>query len=91
MAQKKYADALPRLNTVLAADPRNLVALRYRVTANLSLARFAEARTDVDTLLRIKPNDGPLLVAPRAGGGLIQAFANLRLRAGRRCRRRPLC
>jgi thioredoxin-like negative regulator of GroEL len=57
MTQKKYAEALPRLNTVLAADPRNLAALRYRVAANMSLSHFAEARADVDTLLRMKPNN----------------------------------
>ena len=63
MAQKKFADALPRLNTALALDPRNETALKLRVAANLSLSRFAEARTDIDALLKLKPNDSPLLAS----------------------------
>src|SRR5262249_28894216 len=63
LQQKKYAEARPRLNTVLAASPRNETALKLRVAADLSLSRFAEARTDIDALLRMKPNDSPMLAS----------------------------
>ena len=42
---------------VLAADPHNEMALRLRVVAQLRLNRAAEARADLDELLRLKPAD----------------------------------
>lgn len=69
IAQRKFADALARLNAALALDPRNEDGLRTRMTVLFILARFQDARADIDELLKLKPNDAQLL-ASRAATGL---------------------
>ena len=59
--QKRYADAIAQLNQVLSGDPRNDAALRLRAACLLRLSRPAEARADLDELIRLKPNDVSLL------------------------------
>jgi tetratricopeptide (TPR) repeat protein len=61
LAQKRYADAIARLNAILTSDPRNEPALRLRAVMLLGLNRAAEAQKDFDELLKLKPNDGGLL------------------------------
>jgi tetratricopeptide (TPR) repeat protein len=61
MAQRKYADAIARLNGVLAAEPNNEEARRIRVAALILTARYAEARTDIDEVLKLKPDDKRML------------------------------
>ena len=59
--QANYVAALERLNQVLAGDPRNEMALRLRALAYMRLSRLAEARNDLNDLLRLKPDDALLL------------------------------
>jgi len=61
MAQRRYADAVTRLTTVLNAEPQNETARRLRVTALIITGRFAESRTDVDEILKVKPDDKQML------------------------------
>ena len=59
--QGNYAAAVERLNQMLAGDPGNEMALRLRALSYERLGRLAEARNDLDDLLRLKPDDPPLL------------------------------
>lgn len=61
MAQRKFGDAVTRLDQVLAAEPRNEAALRLRAVSLFALGRFAESNADMDALIRLKPDDAPLL------------------------------
>jgi tetratricopeptide (TPR) repeat protein len=61
LAQRRYPEAIARFNQVLAADPRNEAALRFRAVSLFGLSRFAESKTDMDTLIKLKPNDAQLL------------------------------
>ena len=46
---------------MLATDPRNEMALRLRAFSYMRLSRLAEARNDLNDLLKLKPDDAPLL------------------------------
>ncbi len=60
MAQRRYAEAVARFNQVLAADPHNEAALRFRAVSLFALNRFAESKADMDALITLKPNDAQL-------------------------------
>src|SRR5258708_38301650 len=55
--QGNFAGAVSRLNETLAGDPHNEAALRLRSLAYMRLGRLAEARKDLDELVKLKPND----------------------------------
>ncbi len=61
MDQRKYADAIARLNQALAADPHIEIALRLRSAALMLSGRFAESRADMDEVLKQKPDDSAML------------------------------
>src|SRR6185312_12682208 len=63
MAQRKYADAVSKLSGVLSTDARNEDALRLRSSALMFLARFSDARNDVDEVLKQKPDDKQMLAS----------------------------
>ena len=52
---------LKRLNQVLATDPRNEMALGLRAVTYSRLGRLAEARNDLNDLLKLKPDNAPVL------------------------------
>lgn len=55
--QRKFKDAIEALGRALAADPHSEEALRWRALSRLQVNQIAEARADLDELLRLKPND----------------------------------
>jgi tetratricopeptide (TPR) repeat protein len=63
MDQRKYPDAIARLNQVLAADPHMEIALRLRYAAYMLSGRIAEGRTDMDEVLKLKPDDSTVLAS----------------------------
>ena len=61
IVQAKYADAVGLLNQVLTADPRDEAALQLRSSARTRLGQLAEARADLDELIKLRPNDATAL------------------------------
>lgn len=59
--QKRHGKALEQFDKVLAAEPRNVAALRGRADTLLSLGRHAEAIVDYEKALEVDPNDSGVL------------------------------
>jgi tetratricopeptide (TPR) repeat protein len=59
--QGKYGEAIDVAGRALAADPHSRAALMLRVVGHIGLNHAAEARADLDELLRLKPDDALVL------------------------------
>ena len=58
ISQESYEEAIRAIDKIVAAEPDNLPARYARATAHIGASRPADALTDADYILGLKPADG---------------------------------